>query len=224
MSAVQTITAGPSCSAFRAAPTRGPCLRPANSSRRVLAGAGMRVLGSGSSVPAAILSNADLEKLVETNDEWIVTRTGIRRRHILGPGESLAEHSTLAAQRALDMAGVRPEEVDLVILANSSPDDSFGSACAVQAALGAKNAAAYDLTAACSGFVMGTVTAAQFLRSGAYRNILVIGADALSRYLDWRDRGTCILFGDGAGAVLLQRDDTEAPDALLGFDMHSGKV
>lgn len=184
----------------------------------------MRMLGSGSSTPSTVLSNADLEQLVETNDEWIVARTGIRRRHILGPGETLTHHCTLACQRALEMAGVDAKDVDLILLATSSPDDSFGSACAVQAELGAKSAAAYDLTAACSGFVMSTVTATQFLRTGVYKNILVIGADALSRYIDWRDRSTCILFGDGAGAVLLQRDDREGEDSLLGFDMHSGTL
>ncbi|KFM26976.1 3-oxoacyl-[acyl-carrier-protein] synthase 3 B, chloroplastic [Auxenochlorella protothecoides] len=165
--------------------------------------------------------NADLERLVDTNDEWIVSRTGIRRRHILAQGESLADHALLAAQRALAAAGVPAADVDLVLLATSSPDDGFGTACAVQARLGAGNAAAFDLTAACSGFVMGVVTAAQFLRTGAYRNVLVIGADALSRYIDWRDRGTCILFGDGAGAVLLQAGGEGERDNLLGHDLRS---
>lgn len=182
----------------------------------------VRLLGSGSSVPEKCLTNEDLERLVETSDEWITTRTGIKKRHILGEGETLAQHAAIASQRALEMAGVDALEVDLVIMATSSPDDLFGSACAVQAEIGAVNAAAFDLTAACSGFVMGLVTASQFVRSGTYRNILVIGADALSRYVDWRDRATCILFGDACGAVLVQAADSpDATCALLGSDMRS---
>jgi 3-oxoacyl-[acyl-carrier-protein] synthase-3 len=118
------------------------------------------------------------------------------------------------------MAGVAPSEVDLILLCTSSPDDAFGGACLVQAGLGASNAAAFDLTAACSGFVVGLVSATQYIRCGSARNVLVIGADALSRYVDWRDRGTCILFGDGAGAVLLRAAPSQ-PCALLGFDLNS---
>lgn len=215
-------------------------------------------------MPPHFLTNHDLEKLVETNDEWITTRTGIKKRHILAEGESLSSHAATASQRALEMAGtadditqasthsdpacfrvvsmlstcittppinvvtplcgagISPEEVDLVILATSTPDDLFGSACAVQAQIGAKNAAAFDLTAACSGFVMALATAAQFVRCGTYKTVVVIGADALSRYVDWRDRGTCILFGDGCGAVVIRaNEDPSAPCSLLGLDMHS---
>lgn len=182
----------------------------------------MRLSGSGSSVPSKFLTNSDLERLVETSDEWITTRTGIKKRHILGEGETLTEHASIASLKALEMAGVDPADVDLIILATSSPDDLFGSACSVQAQIGAKNAVAFDLTAACSGFVMALVTAAQYIRGGMYRNILVIGADALSRYVDWRDRGTCILFGDACGAVLVQASDVpDSSCALLGMDMHS---
>lgn len=170
-------------------------------------------------MPEKFLTNLDLEKLVETNDEWITTRTGIKKRHILSEGEGLAPHCAKAAAAALDMAGVKPEEVDLVLVATSTPDDLFGTACATQALLGAKNAAAFDLTAACSGFVMGLVTAAQYIRAGTYRNIVVVGADALSRYIDWRDRGTCILFGDGCGAVVLTAQ--EGPCSLMGMQMNS---
>ncbi|CAL5224106.1 g6737 [Coccomyxa viridis] len=181
--------------------------------------AGCRLAGCGSSVPEAVLTNADLEKLVETNDEWIASRTGIRRRHVMAEGESLSQHAAAASQRALEMAGVAAEEVDLIILATSSPDDLFGSACQVQAMIGAKRAMAFDLTAACSGFVVGLITAAQFIRTGQYRNIIIIGADALSRYVDWRDRGTCILFGDGCGAVVMTAQ--EGSCSLLGSSMCS---
>ncbi|EIE18319.1 beta-ketoacyl-acyl carrier protein synthase III [Coccomyxa subellipsoidea C-169] len=182
---------------------------------------GCKLAGSGSSVPEAVLSNTDLEKLVETNDEWIASRTGIRRRHVLAQGESLSQHAATAAQRALEMAGIAAGDVDLIILATSSPDDLFGSACQVQALIGAKKALCFDLTAACSGFVVGLVTGAQFIRTGTYRNVLVIGADALSRYVDWRDRGTCILFGDGCGAVVLTQQQGEQPCSLLGSSMAS---
>jgi 3-oxoacyl-[acyl-carrier-protein] synthase-3 len=181
---------------------------------------GIRLTGSGSSVPSRALTNNDLEKLVDTNDEWITTRTGIKKRHVLDEGETLSGHAAAASERALQMAGISASQVDLIILATSSPDDLFGSACAVQSLIGADNAVAFDLTAACSGFVMALVTAAQYVRTGTYKTVLVIGADALSRYVDWRDRGTCILFGDGCGAVVMQASEN-APCALLGMDMHS---
>ncbi|KAI8100562.1 hypothetical protein M9434_004954 [Picochlorum sp. BPE23] len=182
----------------------------------------VQLAGCGSSVPDLVLTNQDLEKYVETSDEWITTRTGIRKRHILKENEKLSSHASLAAIRALEMAGMSAEEVDLIILATSSPDDLFGSATTVQAEIGAKKAAAFDLTAACSGFVMGLATGSQFIRSGTYKNVIVIGADALSRYIDWRDRNTCVLFGDGSGAVVLRaHEDASAPCGLLGIDMHS---
>lgn len=144
-------------------------------------------------------------------------------RHILSPGESIADHAAAAATSALAMAGVAAADVDVVIMATSSPDDLFGSACTVASRIGASKAVAFDLTAACSGFVVGAITAAQFIRAGGAATVLVIGADALSRYVDWRDRGTCILFGDGAGAVVFTAAaaDAGAPCALLGSSMQS---
>ena len=183
--------------------------------------AGVRLAGCGSAVPSHVLSNSDLERYVETSDEWISSRTGIKKRHILSEGESIASHAAASALKALEMAQVSPEDVDLIIMATSSPDDLFGSATTVQAAIGAKNAAAFDLTAACSGFVMALATGAQFIRADTYRNVLIIGADALSRYIDWRDRNTCVLFGDGSGAVLLRAAEDGEGCGLLGIDMHS---
>lgn len=154
---------------------------------------GCRLMGVGSSVPPAVLTNDDLAKLVDTNDEWITTRTGIKERHILAEGESLADHAAAAASRALEMAGVDGSEVDMVLLATSSPDDLFGSACQVALQVGATRAISFDITAACSGFVVSLITAAQYVRTGAYRNVLVVGADALSRCVDWRDRGMVVV-------------------------------
>ena len=182
-------------------------------------GIGIAITGSGSAVPSCALDNHGLSQVVETSDEWISTRTGIRQRYLASPNESLTTIATQAARNALDMAGVAPTEVDLIILATSTSDDLFGSASRIQAELGATKAAAFDLTAACSGFVFGMVTAAQFIRSGAYQTILLIGADVLSRWTDWSDRRTCVLFGDGAGAVVLQADATT--DRLLGFELRS---
>lgn len=183
-------------------------------------GRGSRLVGSGSAVPKNVISNADLSKYVDTSDEWISVRTGIRNRRVLGEEETLTSLSVEASRKALEMANVSPEEVDLVLLCTSTPDDLFGSAPQVQTLLGCHNALAFDLTAACSGFVLGLVTATRFIRGGGYKNVLVVGADALSRYVDWTDRGTCILFGDASGAVLLQAA-TDDQDSLLGFDLRS---
>jgi len=179
----------------------------------------VRLVGTGSAVPSQKLTNYDLEELVDTNHEWILSRTGISSRHILSKDESLTQLGAEAAKNALAMAGVSPEEVDLVLLCTSTPDDLFGSACTIQAEIGATKAAAFDVTAACSGFVVGVVTATHLMRGGNFRNVLVVGADALSRYVDWRDRGTCILFGDGCGALLLQAQEGECN--MLGFDVRS---
>jgi len=181
-------------------------------------GAGIAITGSGSAAPAASLDNHELSQLVETSDQWIVERTGIRGRRLAAPQESLSAIATAAAQQALDMASLAPTDLDLIILATSTPDDLFGSASVIQAQLGASRAVAFDLTAACSGFVFGLVTAAQYIRSGTYQNVLLIAADVLSRWVDWSDRRTCILFGDGAGAVVLQANDR---DRLLGFELRS---
>lgn len=156
--------------------------------------------------------------MVDTSDEWIASRTGIRSRRLAGPEDSLAALASRAGQQALEMAGVKATDVDLILLATSTADDLFGSACQVQSLLGASQAVAFDLTAACSGFVFGLVTAAQFIRTGTYRTVLLIGADLLSRWTDWSDRRTCVLFGDGAGAVVLQ---ASGHDRLLGFEMRS---
>ena len=179
---------------------------------------GISLTGTGSAVPSAYLDNHQLSHVVATSDEWIKSRTGICRRHLLPPRESLTDIATQAAQRAIAMAGIAPEELDLIILATSTPDDLFGSASLIQAQLGSTRAVAFDLTAACSGFVFGLVTAAQFIRTGVYQNILLIGADALSRWVDWSDRSTCVLFGDAAGAVILQASEY---DHLLGFQLHT---
>jgi 3-oxoacyl-[acyl-carrier-protein] synthase-3 len=179
---------------------------------------GIAITGSGSAVPATSLHNQTLTELVETSDEWITTRTGIRQRRLALPSESLSLLATTASKQAIAASGIKPEDLDLILLATSTPDDLFGSACQVQAQLGATNAVAFDLTAACSGFVFGLVTAAQYIRTGVYRNVLLIGADILSRWVDWEDRRTCVLFGDGAGAVVLQADKS---DRLLGFALKS---
>jgi 3-oxoacyl-[acyl-carrier-protein] synthase III len=180
---------------------------------------GIAIAGSGSAVPPAVLDNHGLSQLVDTSDGWISGRTGIRQRRLAGPDLSLRSIATAAAQQALEMANLTPIDVDLIILATSTPDDLFGTASQVQAALGATHAAAFDLTAACSGFVFGMVTAAQFIQTGTYQTVLLIGADLLSRWTDWSDRRTCVLFGDGAGAVILQASTTR--DGLLGFELHN---
>jgi len=164
-----------------------------------------RILGTGSYLPAHILTNADLEKLVETNDQWIVERTGIRERHIAAEGEFTSDLATQAARAALDVAGLTPDDIDLLLVATTTPDLVFPStACIVQSKLGMTNGKpAFDLQAVCSGFVYALSVADQFIKTGAARHVLVIGAETLSRITDWNDRGNCILWGDGAGAVVL---------------------
>lgn len=177
---------------------------------------GVAIVGSGSAVPTTSLDNQGLTQLVDTSDEWIATRTGIKERRLAGDGESLKAIASIASAKAIAAAGITPADIDLILLATSTPDDLFGTACQIQAELGATKAVAFDLTAACSGFVFGLVTAAQYIRTGVYQNVLLIGADILSRWVDWQDRGTCILFGDGAGAVILQANES---DRLLGFQL-----
>ncbi|CAL9122970.1 unnamed protein product [Musa textilis] len=183
-------------------------------------GMGSKLVGCGSSVPKLLISNDDLARIVETSDEWISVRTGIRNRRVLSGNETLSGFAVDAAKGALQMAQLEAEEVDLVIMCTSTPDDLFGCGTQVQRDLGCKNAWAFDVTAACSGFIVGLITATRFIKGGGFQNILVIGADALSRYVDWTDRGTCILFGDAAGAVLVQACHSDE-DGLLGFDLHS---
>jgi len=164
-----------------------------------------RILGTGSYLPARILTNADLEKLVDTNDQWIVERTGIRERHIAAEGEFTSDLATQAARAALAVAGLTPDDIDLLLVATTTPDLVFPStACIVQSKLGMTNGKpAFDLQAVCSGFVYALSVADQFIKTGAARHVLVIGAETLSRITDWNDRGNCILWGDGAGAVVL---------------------
>jgi 3-oxoacyl-[acyl-carrier-protein] synthase III len=180
--------------------------------------AGMAMTGCGSAAPAVSLSNDELSQVVDTSDEWIASRTGIRARRLASADESLVGFAATAAREAIAMANLNPKDIDLILLATSTPEDLFGTACQIQAQLGATRAVAFDLTAACSGFVFGLVTAAQFIRTGVYKNIVLIGADVLSRWVDWSDRRTCILFGDGAGAVVLQASER---DRLLGFALQS---
>jgi len=181
---------------------------------------GMALVGSGSAVPAISVSNQQLSERVDTSDEWIRTRTGIGARRICAADEPLTLLATRAAEAALAHAGWEPEDLDLILMATSSPDDLFGTAPRVQGALGAVNAVAFDLTAACSGFLFALITAGQYLRSGAMRRALVIGADQLSRWVDWDDRTTCVLFGDAAAAVAVEVCP-EAENGLLGFRMRS---
>jgi 3-oxoacyl-[acyl-carrier-protein] synthase-3 len=164
-----------------------------------------RILGTGSYLPARILTNADLEKLVETNDQWIVDRTGIRERHIVAEGEFTSDLAAQAARAALDAAGLAADDIDLLLVATTTPDLVFPStACIVQSKLGMTNGKpAFDLQAVCSGFVYALSVADQFIKTGAAKHVLVIGAETLSRITDWNDRGNCILWGDGAGAVVL---------------------
>jgi 3-oxoacyl-[acyl-carrier-protein] synthase-3 len=181
---------------------------------------GMALVGCGSALPAASVSNDQLSGRVDTTDAWIRSRTGIAARRVANPQESLTVLASGAAAAALAHAGWQPEDVDLILLATSSPDDLFGSAPRVQAAIGANRAVAFDLTAACSGFLFALITAAQYLASGSMRRALVIGADQLSRWVDWNDRSTCVLFGDGAGAVAVEACPWEA-NGLIGFKMRS---
>jgi 3-oxoacyl-[acyl-carrier-protein] synthase III len=162
------------------------------------------VLGCGSYLPRRILTNAELARQIDTSDEWIVQRTGIRQRHIAADGEFTSHLAIKAAQAALANAGVEAQSIDLIVLATSTPDNTFpATAVAVQHGLGITHGAAFDLQAVCSGFVFALATADNFLRCGSYKRALVIGAETFSRILDWNDRGTCVLFGDGAGAVVL---------------------
>ena len=162
------------------------------------------MLGCGSYLPQRILTNAELAAKVDTSDEWIVQRTGIRQRHIAAEGEFTSHLAIKAAQAALADAGVDAQSIDLIVLATSTPDNTFpATAVAVQSALGINHGAAFDLQAVCSGFIFALATADNFLRSGAFKRALVIGAETFSRILDWNDRGTCVLFGDGAGAIVL---------------------
>jgi len=170
---------------------------------------GARIIGLGASIPSAVITNADLEKLVATSDEWIASRTGIRERRIV-TDETASSLASEAAKDALGFAGIDPTEIDLIVVATSTPDFLYPStACMVQAAIGADNSAAFDLEAACTGIIYALAVAQQFIATGTFKTVLVIGVDLHSRFLDWQDRNTCILFGDGAAAFVLQASETE---------------
>lgn len=190
---------------------------PATDSTRTQA-AGMRIAGLGMYVPTRVLSNADLEKMVETSDEWITARTGIRERRIAAENETASEMGAAAARQALETSGVRAADLDLILVATATPDTIFPStACHIQRKIGAGRCPAFDIQAACSGFLFVLITAQQYLASGRYRNILIVGTERLSSVVDWQDRTTCVLFGDGAGAAVLTRDATGV-SGLLDYD------
>lgn len=179
------------------------------------------IKGTGSALPEKIVSNEELTKLVDTSDEWIRERTGIGQRHV-ATGETVVSLASQAAEAAMRQAGKNPEELDLIILATCSPEYLLPcSACQVQAQIGAVNALAFDLNAACSGFLFGLTVANAYLQTGQFHNALVIGSEVLSKLVDWTDRTTCILFGDGAGAVYLEADAQETGSGLLGSALHS---
>jgi 3-oxoacyl-[acyl-carrier-protein] synthase-3 len=165
---------------------------------------GIALRGTGSCLPERVLPNAEFARTLDTSDEWIQTRTGIRERRIAGPGETTASMGLTAARRALEMADLAPHDLDLIVCATVTPEMMFPStACFIQAGLGCRPIAAFDVLAACSGFVYALAVGSQFIRTGAYRHVLVVGAETLSRIIDYKDRGSCILFGDGAGAAVL---------------------
>lgn len=178
------------------------------------------ITGWGCAVPRRVLTNDEISKLVDTSDQWIIEHSGIRERHVAGEGESSATLAVEAAWKALEVAGVKPAQLDLIVCATASPEHIFpATACIVQDKLGASKAGAFDLSAACSGFIYAINMGAQSIRSGAMKTILVIGAETLSRLTDWSDRNTCILFGDGAGAFVLQASDR--PGGVLSAVLHA---
>jgi 3-oxoacyl-[acyl-carrier-protein] synthase III len=175
------------------------------------------VLGCGSYLPQQILTNAELARRIDTSDEWIVQRTGIRQRHIAADGEFTSHLATNAARAALANAGIDAQSIDLIVLATSTPDNTFpATAVSVQQELGIHHGAAFDLQAVCSGFVFAVATADNFLRAGSHKRALVIGAETFSRILDWNDRGTCVLFGDGGGAIVLEAQEQPGASADRG--------
>ena len=179
------------------------------------------VLGTGSYAPSRVLTNADLERMVATNGEWIVSRTGIRERRVAADGEATSDLAAAAAREALDFAGVRPEEVDMIVVGTVTGDTPTPSCAAyVQALLGAKNAFCFDVAGACAGSLYGLTIADQFIRTGMVKRALVIGAETLSRFVDWSNRETCVLFGDAAGAILLGATEEEGR-GLLAASLHT---
>jgi 3-oxoacyl-[acyl-carrier-protein] synthase III len=188
---------------------------------------GCSIIGTGSHMPERVMTNDDLAKIVDTSDEWIATRTGIRARRIAAEGEATSDLAAAAARNALAMAGVKAEELDLIIVATVTPDMFFPStACLVQRKIGAENAVCFDISAACSGFLYAMQTARHYLNGGPRKTALVIGAEKLSSLINWQDRNTCVLFGDGAGAVVLRSDESaDAPGRVISSVMGSdGKL
>ncbi len=184
----------------------------------------MKILGSGHYAPHSVITNDDLAKIVETNDEWITSRTGISTRHI-SDGEEASDLAAQAALIAIEDAGIDPADIDMILLATMSPDAMLPNcASTVQAKIGATNATCFDINAACSGFLFALNTANAYLVSGMYKNILVIGTETLSKVVDWSDRASCILFGDGAGAMIVTADDSKAFCAVTGSDGVKGPV
>lgn len=183
------------------------------------------IVGTGSYLPERIVTNAELAAKVDTSDEWIIERTGIHQRHVAADGECTSDLATKAALRALEAAGVDPKEVDLIVLATATPDRTFPSTAAtVQANLGCFGGPAFDVQAVCSGFVYALTVADNFVKAGQSKTAVVIGAETFSRILDWEDRGTCVLFGDGAGAVVLKAAEgtgTSADDGILSTHLHA---
>ena len=178
-----------------------------------------RIAGTGSYLPEKVLTNVDLQQFVDTSDEWIVSRTGIRERHVAAEGETTGDLAFHAATRALEAAGVDAAELDLIVLGTTTPDLIFPStACLLQHRLGANGCPAFDVNAACAGFIYALTVADKFIQSGTVKTALVVGAETLTRMLDWSDRGTCVLFGDGAGAVVLKADDVTG---ILSTHLHA---
>jgi 3-oxoacyl-[acyl-carrier-protein] synthase-3 len=176
-------------------------------------------VGTGSYLPEKIVTNRDLEATIDTSDEWIFSRTGIRQRHLAADSENTSDLALAASRRAIAAAGIEPRQIGLIVVATTTPDMVFPStACILQAKLGISGSPAFDVQAVCSGFIYGLSTADQFMRSGDYEYALVVGAEVYSRILDWNDRGTCVLFGDGAGAVVLKRSDTPG---ILSSHLHA---
>lgn len=175
----------------------------------------VKIIGIGSGIPDNIMTNDDLSKIVDTNDEWITTRTGIKERRV-STGENTSDLAARAAMKALQMSGTKPEEIEMIVLATSSPNAfSPSTACFVQAKIGAVNASCFDISAACAGFIYALKIGAQFIKTGECKKVLVIGAEVLSKMTDWRDRSTCVLFGDGAGAAVLTESDEKGVSSLF---------
>ncbi len=178
-----------------------------------------KIIGTGSYLPARVVTNFDLEKIVDTSHDWILSRSGIVERHFAADGEMASDLAMHASRKAIEVAGISVDEIDLVIVATTTPDQIFPStACILQDKLGIRQGAAFDVQAVCSGFVYALNTADLFIRSGQARNALVVGTEVLSRLLNWKDRSTCVLFGDGAGAVVLQRSETPG---ILSAKLHA---